>query len=75
MPAGVNQGWITLIGAHILKRAVGVFTINRVRILCVDIKSDLEAESHRPKQPLQHGTSFNITQECPMKCFKIWKDL
>jgi len=67
--------WITLIGAHILKRAIGVLTIDRVRILCVGIKSDLEVESHRPKQRLQHGTSFDITQGCPMKCFKIWKDL
>ena len=32
MPAGVDQGWITLIGAHILKRAIGVFTMDRVRI-------------------------------------------
>jgi hypothetical protein len=32
VPAGVDQGWITLIGAHILKRAVGVFTMDRVRI-------------------------------------------
>jgi hypothetical protein len=32
MPAGIDQGVVTLIGAHILKRAVGVFTIDRVRI-------------------------------------------
>jgi hypothetical protein len=75
MPAGVNQGWITLIGAHILKRAVGVFMIDRVRILCIGIKSDLEVESHRHKQWLQRGTSFDITQGCRIKCFKIWKDL
>ncbi|KAG1727218.1 hypothetical protein EDB19DRAFT_1914304 [Suillus lakei] len=29
MPAGVDQGVVTLIGAHILKRAVGVFTMDR----------------------------------------------
>jgi hypothetical protein len=32
MPAGIDQGVVTLIGAHILKRAVGVFTMDRVRI-------------------------------------------
>lgn len=29
VPAGANQGFVTLIGAHILKRAVGVFTMDR----------------------------------------------
>jgi hypothetical protein len=28
-PAGVQQGWVTLEAAHILKRAVGVFTMDR----------------------------------------------
>ncbi|KAG1894687.1 uncharacterized protein F5891DRAFT_1061703 [Suillus fuscotomentosus] len=29
IPAGVEQGWITLQATHILKRAVGVFTMDR----------------------------------------------
>jgi hypothetical protein len=33
VPPGVDQGWVTLIGAHIVKRAVGVFTMDRVSIL------------------------------------------
>ncbi|KAG2126914.1 hypothetical protein DEU56DRAFT_821391 [Suillus clintonianus] len=29
VPASAHQGYVTLIGAHILKRAVGVFTMDR----------------------------------------------